>query len=345
MRTCNTKTTASNAGNKVDELLHSILGKGEYKMSFASETKKELTQIEADDMSLKAEVSALIRMNGSLSFANRQISLDVQTENAAIARRLYTIVKKLYPYTVELLVRKKMRLKKNNVYICRVREGAREILADLEIVSNSFEFNHTISKIIIPKNSQRRAYLRGAFLAGGSVNNPETSSYHLEVYSLYKEHGEALADLMNRYDLNAKTIERKKGYVTYLKEAEKISDFLNLVGATQAMLKFEDVRIVRDMRNSVNRIVNCETANLNKTIGAALRQVENIRYIDNAIGLDQLPEKLREIARLRVEYKDVTLKELGEMVSTGVVSKSGVNHRLRKIDEIAEAIRRGDHVM
>ena len=313
-------------------------------MSFASETKKELTQVEADDSSLKAEVSALIRMNGTLSFANRQISLDVQTENAAIARRLYTIVKKMYPYNVELLVRKKMRLKKNNVYICRVREGAREMLADLEIVSNSFEFNHTISESIIPKNNQRRAYLRGAFLAGGSVNNPETSSYHLEVYSLYKEHGEALAELMNRYDLNAKTIERKKGFVTYLKEAEKISDFLNLVGATQAMLKFEDVRIVRDMRNSVNRIVNCETANLNKTIGAALRQVDNIRYIDNAIGLDQLPEKLREIARLRVEYQDVTLKELGEMVSTGVVSKSGVNHRLRKIDEIAEALRRGEQV-
>ena len=314
-------------------------------MSFASETKKELTQIETDDESLKAEVSALIRMNGSLSFANRQLSLDVQTENAAIARRLYTIVKKMYPYNVELLVRKKMRLKKNNVYICRVREGAREILADLEIVSNSFEFNHTIAETIIPKNSQRRAYLRGAFLAGGSVNNPETSSYHLEVYSLYKEHGEALAELMNHFDLNAKTIERKKGYVTYLKEAEKISDFLNLVGATQAMLKFEDVRIVRDMRNSVNRIVNCETANLNKTIGAALRQVDNIRYIDNTIGLDQLPEKLREIARLRVEYQDVTLKELGEMVSTGVVSKSGVNHRLRKIDEIADGLRRGEHAI
>ena len=313
-------------------------------MSFASETKKELTQVEADDNCLKAEVSALIRMNGTLSFANRQISLDVQTENAAIARRLYTIVKKLYPYNVELLVRKKMRLKKNNVYICRVREGAREILADLEIVSNSFEFNHTISEVIIPNNSERRAYLRGAFLAGGSVNNPETSSYHLEIYSLYKEHGEALAQLMNLYDLNAKTIERKKGFITYLKEAEKISDFLNLVGATQAMLKFEDVRIVRDMRNSVNRIVNCETANLNKTVGAALRQVENIRYIDNAVGLDQLPEKLREIARLRVEYKDVTLKELGEMVSTGVVSKSGVNHRLRKIDEIADALRRGEKI-
>lgn len=311
-------------------------------MSFASETKKELTQVEADDSCLKAELSALIRMNGSLSFANRQLSLDVQTENAAIARRLYTIIKKLYSYNVELLVRKKMRLKKNNVYICRVREDAKKLLNDLYIISDDFQFSHDIARELIPKNIQRRAYLRGAFLAGGSVNNPETSAYHLEVYSLYKEHGEALANLMNHFGLNAKTIERKKGFVTYLKEAEKISDFLSLVGAHQAMLKFEDVRIVRDMRNSVNRIVNCETANLNKTIGAALRQVDNIRFIDNTIGLDQLPEKLREIARLRVEYQDVTLKELGEMVSTGVVSKSGVNHRLRKIDEIADSLRRGE---
>lgn len=110
------------------------------------------------------------------------------------------------------------------------------------------------------------------------------------------------------------------------------------------MMKFEDVRIVRDMRNSVNRLVNCETANLNKTIGAAVRQVENIRYIDHSIGIDQLPEKLREIARLRVEYQEVTLKELGEMVSAGTVSKSGVNHRLRKIDDIAESLRRGEVV-
>lgn len=313
-------------------------------MSFASETKKELTQIDADDLSLKAEVSALIRMNGSLSFTNRQLSLDVQTENAAIARRLYTIVKKLYPYNVELLVRKKMRLKKNNVYICRIRDGAREILSDLYIMSDGFQFNHDISKELVREDEYKRAYLRGAFLAGGSVNNPETSAYHLEISSLYKEHGEALSALMNIYELNAKTIERKKGYVTYLKEAEKISDFLSLIGAFQAMMKFEDVRIVRDMRNSVNRIVNCETANLNKTIGAAMRQVDNIRFIENTIGLDQLPEKLREIARLRVEYQDVTLKELGEMVSTGVVSKSGVNHRLRKIDEIANSLRKGEKI-
>ena len=322
----------------------SYIVKGGRKMSFASETKKELTQLETNDHCLKAEVSALIRMNGTLSFTNRQLSLDVQTENAAIARRLYTIIKKLYPYNVELLVRKKMRLKKNNVYICRVREGARELLADLDILSEDFQLNHSTSTTLLSNRDQKRAYLRGAFLAGGSVNNPETSAYHLEIYSLYKEHGEALSDLMNKFNLNAKTIERKKGFVTYLKEAEKISDFLGIVGAVQAMLKFEDVRILRDMRNSVNRIVNCETANLNKTIGAAIRQVENIRFIENTIGLDQLPEKLREIARLRVEYQDVTLKELGEMVSTGTVSKSGVNHRLRKIDEIADALRRGETI-
>lgn len=149
---------------------------------------------------------------------------------------------------------------------------------------------------------------------------------------------------MNGFELNAKTIERKKGFVAYLKEAEKISDFLSIAGAHSALLKFEDVRIIRDMRNSVNRLVNCETANLNKTISAAIRQVENIRYIESSIGLDQLPDKLREIARLRVEYQDVTLKELGEMVSTGNVSKSGINHRLRKIDEIADALRRGETI-
>ena len=310
-------------------------------MSFASEMKKELTQIESNEINLKAELSAMIRMNGSLSLTNRQFSLDVQTENAAIARRMYTIMKQLYNYKIELLVRKKMRLKKNNVYICRVREGTRELLESLEILSGNFLMNHHISPDLIKTDLSKRAYLRGAFLAGGSVNNPETSAYHLEIYSLYEEHGTDLMNLMNYFDLNAKTIERKKGFVTYLKEAEKISDFLNLVGAHQAMMKFEDVRIVRDMRNSVNRLVNCETANLNKTIGAAIRQVENIKYIDKQIGIEQLPEKLQEIARLRVAYQDVTLKELGEMMTTSV-SKSGINHRLRKIDEIADSLRAGE---
>ncbi|KMY43138.1 sporulation regulator WhiA [Bacillus sp. FJAT-27916] len=311
-------------------------------MSFASETKKELTNLEVKECCARAELSALIRMNGSLSFSNRHLVVDVQTENAAIARRIYTLLKKMYDLQVELLVRKKMKLKKNNVYIVRFAEKAKEVLTDLNIIEDGFSMVHNISESLIEKKCCKRSYLRGAFLAGGSVNNPETSSYHLEISSLYKEHNDALCELMNSFGLKSKTLERKKGFITYLKEAEKISEFLNIIGGHNALLKFEDIRIVRDMRNSVNRLVNCETANLNKTIGASLRQVENIRYIESTVGLDVLPDKLREIARLRVEYQDVTLKELGDMVSGAKISKSGINHRLRKIDEIAEKLRAGD---
>ncbi|NHC39249.1 DNA-binding protein WhiA [Bacillus sp. MM2020_1] len=313
-------------------------------MSFASETKKELTNLEVKTCCIQAELSALIRMNGSLSFSSRKLVVDIQTENAAIARRIYTLLKKSYDVQVELLVRKKMRLKKNNVYIVRLSQRAREILEDTKIIGEGFTIIHNIAPELIKKKCCKRSYLRGAFLAGGSVNNPETSSYHLEIASLYKEHNDSLCELMNTFELNSKTLERKKGYITYLKEAEKITEYLNIVGAHNALLRFEDVRIVRDMRNSVNRLVNCETANLNKTIGASIRQVENIRYINATVGLQILPEKLREIAELRLNYTDVTLKELGEMVSGGTISKSGINHRLRKIDAIAEKLRSGDIV-
>ncbi|MEH7450979.1 DNA-binding protein WhiA [Gottfriedia acidiceleris] len=313
-------------------------------MSFASETKKELTTIQIKDCCSKSELSSLIRMNGSLSIANRQFIVDVVTENAAIARRIYVLIKRVYDVDVELLVRKKMRLKKNNVYIVRIKEEAKHILNNLYITGEGFTFTNEIAKELIAKKCCKRSYLRGAFLAGGSVNNPETSSYHLEIFSLYKEHTEEICRLMNEFGLNAKTLERRKGYITYLKEAEKITEFLNVVGAHSALLRFEDIRIVRDMRNSVNRLVNCETANLNKTISAAFRQIENIRYIQSSVGLDILPPKLREIAELRVAYEDVTLKELGEMVSSGAISKSGINHRLRKIDEIADKLRAGEPI-
>jgi len=311
-------------------------------MSFASETKKELTNLEVKTCCIQAELSALIRMNGSLSFSNRKLVVDIQTENAAIARRIYTLLKKSYQVQVELLVRKKMRLKKNNVYIVRLAEQAKEILEDTKILGEGFTIIHDISPELVKRKCCKRSYLRGAFLAGGSVNNPETSSYHLEIFSLYKEHNDSLCELMNTFGLNSKTLERKKGFITYLKEAEKITEFLNIAGAHNALLRFEDVRIVRDMRNSVNRLVNCETANLNKTIGASIRQVENIRFIDSTVGLQILPDKLREIAELRIQYPDVTLKELGEMISGGTISKSGINHRLRKIDEIAEKLRVGE---
>lgn len=310
-------------------------------MSFAAQTKKELTMIESESCCEKAELSALMRMNGSVQLSsNRKVILDISTENAAIARRIYTLVKRYFQVHTELLVRKKMRLKKNNVYIVRIPTRVQEILSDLHIVSEGFLFTDGIDTQIVENNCCKRAYLRGAFMAGGSVNNPEGSSYHLEISSMYEEHCRALVDLANEFQLNARFIERKKGFVLYIKEGEKIIEFLNIIGAHQALFKFEDVRIMRDMRNSVNRIVNCETANLNKTIGAAVRQIENIRYLDRHLGLDKLPDKLREVAEVRLAHPDINLKEVGELLG-GKVSKSGVNHRLRKIDELAERMRNG----
>lgn len=309
-------------------------------MSFASEIKKELTQIENKDCCAEAELAALIRMNGAISLSRQAYVLDVQTENAAIARRIYTLLKTLYTYPVKLLVRKKMKLKKNNVYIVRITEGARIILSDLNILKEPFSLVRTISPKYLKKKCCKRAYLRGAFLAGGSVNNPETSSYHLEIANAYQEHNESLCELMNSFHLHTRKLERRNGYISYIKEAEKITEFFNYIGAHHALLKFEDVRIMRDMRNSVNRLVNCETANLNKTIGAAFRQVENIKFIEQTVGLEALPEKLQEIAKLRVQHQDVSLKELGELISGGKISKSGINHRLKKIDQFAEQLRR-----
>ncbi|MBG9733569.1 MULTISPECIES: DNA-binding protein WhiA [Paenibacillus] len=310
-------------------------------MSFAAQTKKELTMIESESCCEKAELSALMRMNGSVQLSsNRKVILDISTENAAIARRIYTLVKTYFQVHTELLVRKKMRLKKNNVYIVRIPTRVQEILRDLHIVSEGFLFTDGINEQIVENNCCKRAYLRGAFMAGGSVNNPEGSSYHLEISSMYEEHCRALVELANEFQLNARFIERKKGFVLYIKEGEKIIEFLNIIGAHQALFKFEDVRIMRDMRNSVNRIVNCETANLNKTIGAAVRQIENIRYLERHLGLEKLPDKLREVAEVRLAHPDINLKEVGELLS-GKVSKSGVNHRLRKIDEMAERLRNG----
>ena len=308
-------------------------------MSFASDAKKELTKLEVHFEHAKAELAALIRMNGVVSMNNRQFVLNVQTENPAIARRIYTLLKDHYQVDSDLLVRRKMKLKKNNVYIVRLKQDTMKILEDLDILDDGM-FTTDVSPSILGNEQKMRSYLRGAFLASGSVNNPETSSYHLEIYSIYEDHNKDICAMMNYFGLNAKTLERRNGFITYLKEAEKITDFLTLIGATNAMLKFEDVIIVRDMRNSVNRLVNCDTANMNKTIDAATKQIENIQYIEKTIGLDQLPDKIKEIAQLRLEYPEVSLKELGELVPSGPISKSGINHRIRKLNEFADNLRK-----
>lgn len=309
-------------------------------MSYASEVKKELTGITVHEKNARAELMALIRMNGSIGLANHAMILNVQTESPAIARRIYLLIKQLYKVESDILVRKKMKLKKNNTYVVRLRHHAQEILGDLAIL-DGFQIKEWVPLDLLTDDLMIRSYLRGAFLAGGSVNNPETSRYHLEIYSLYEEHNEMIAEMINRYDLNARTTNRRSGYIVYLKEAEKIANFLQLIGATTSMLEFENIRIVRDMRNSVNRLVNCENANMDKVANAANRQVENIMLIEATVGLSSLPEKLRAIAETRLAHQEVSLKELGTLVPGGPISKSGVNHRLRKLNAYADELRQG----
>lgn len=307
-------------------------------MSYASEVKKELTNLEVHRENAKAELMALIRMNGTLKISNGKLALEFQSENSAISRRVYSLLLKFYQVEANVIVRRKMKLKKNNLYIVRLNQNVRDVLEDLGI----FDGEKILERVPVElsKNDmQVRSYLRGAFLAGGSVNNPETSRYHLEIYSLYDDHNQMMAEMMNKYNLGAKETARRSGYIVYIKEAEKIADFLQLIGATNSMLKFEDIRIVRDMRNSVNRLVNCENANMNKVANASTKQIENIKFIEEKLGLDSLPKKLRDVAITRMNNQEVSLKELGEIIPGGPISKSGVNHRLHKINDLADQLR------
>ena len=191
---------------------------------------------------------------------------------------------------------------------------------------------------LLKRSCCKRAFLRGAFLASGSISDPE-KSYHFEIVCQNPEQAALLQELFESFELDAKIVQRKKYYITYLKEGAQIVDALNVMGAHVALMNLENVRILKEMRGSVNRIVNCETANINKVVGAACRQVEDIRYIQSRIGLDELPPALREMALLRLEYPDTSLKDLGELCDPPV-GKSGVNHRLRKLGELAKKLGR-----
>lgn len=311
-------------------------------MSFAAQVKKELTQVTAKPCCERAELSALIQHCGFLIatdvLAEEQFILDVATENAAIARRIYTMLKPVSHQGLEVLVQRKMRLKKNNVYIVRLRHAVFPTLNSLELLDESGGIQQEVTACSTAKHCCRKAYLRGAFLASGSINDPDSNSYHLELACKTRLHADSLFQIMQDFDLRAKVMERKRGYVVYIKEGEKIIDFLGIIGGHQALLHFEDVRIVKGMRNQVNRLVNCETANLNKTILASVRQLENIRFLREELGLERLPAKLRGVAEKRLEFPEMTLQELADSLPEQV-SKSGLNHRLRKLDELAKKIR------
>lgn len=311
-------------------------------MSFSSKTKNEMCRLTLDKECCKiSELSALIQTSGTIDLIGKQhLSFKINTENASVARRIFTLIKNLYDFNPEVLVRKNKRLRKNNNYILLIAQSSntKQILKDTYILSEEVNGNinlrSNIDTKLIRKRCCKRAYLRGAFLGCGSVSNPE-KGYHLEFLSHSKEYTKSLCSLLNEFDLHAKLIERKNTYVVYIKEGEHIVKLLSLMGAHTALLNLENIRIYKDMRNNINRIVNCETANLSKTVNASVRQVRNIEYIRDKIGFEHLSQSLRETAELRLAYPDASLKELGEMFSPSV-GKSGVNHRFRKLESIVE---------
>ncbi len=310
-------------------------------MSFSSTTKNELVRKMFEKKCCQlAEASALIRMSGTIQLAGlNRINVKITTENPAIARLIFTLFKKIFNIHTEVLVKKNKVLKKGNSYVVIITK-ANEVLKKLGIIDlkeGTFRINNKVPKEILVNECCKRAYLRGAFLGGGSVSDPE-KTYHLEFVTHNEEFSMELRDLINSYGLNAKVILRKNNYVVYLKEGDQIVDLLNIIGAHNALMRLENVRIVKQMRNNVNRIVNCETANLTKIVDAAIRQIKNIEYIKETEGFKILPNNLREVAELRLQNPNASLKELGQMLNPPV-GKSGVNHRLRKIDKIAERLK------
>ncbi|NPV42830.1 MAG: DNA-binding protein WhiA [Firmicutes bacterium] len=314
-------------------------------MSFSSKAKKELSCIKVDDKCCQlAELSAIFKMTGSIEIKGKnRLAVKIVTENADIIRFAFKVIKKQFNLAPVLMVRKKRKLKRSNIYILVLTPfmDSKKVLEALGILHESLQegihFHYGIDEFLIQKDCCKRSYLRGAFLGGGSLSDPE-KTYHLEFICHNREYSRDLSKLINSFGLKSKIVERKGYFVVYLKEGEQISNLLNIIGAHSALLNMENIRVIKDVRNNINRLVNCETANMNKTIDASIRQINNINYIKDNIGLKKLSRPLQEIAELRLNYPDISLKELGEML-VPPISKSGVNHRLRKIEQIANKIR------
>ena len=310
-------------------------------MSFSSKVKEELSrQFSPARHCQIAEIAAIISMCGKIIInEDDRYCIKIHTENVAVARKYFTLLKKTFNISTDISIRKNAYLKKGRSYLVAAGEDeqARRVLKACKLLDESGEVGENLSvvgNLVIQNPCCRRAFIRGAFLAAGSISDPE-KFYHFEIVCAAKEKAEQLRDIIDTFDLDAKIVKRKKYYVVYIKEGSQIVDILNVMEAPVSLMELENIRILKEMRNSVNRQVNCETANINKTVSAAVKQIEDITYIRDTIGFDSLPENLAEAARVRLEKPEATLKELGESLDPPV-GKSGMNHRLRKLSILAE---------
>lgn len=312
-------------------------------MSFSGKVKEEISKnISPARHCCIAELAAILSICGSVLIgSDGKYCIKIHTENEAVARKVFTLIQKTFNIDADISVRRNM-AKRSVAYavVVRKHKEALRILQATKLIDVYMELLNEVrivNPIIVQHTCCRRAFIRGAFLAAGSMSDP-TKSYHFEIVCAAEAMAEQIKQMICGFSMDAKIVLRKKSYVVYLKEGSQIVDILNVMEAHVALMELENVRILKEMRNTVNRKVNCETANINKTVSAALKQIEDITYLRDTIGFEKLPEGLEETALMRLSHPEASLKELGELLSPPV-GKSGVNHRLRKLGELAEKVK------
>ena len=310
-------------------------------MSFTSEIKNETSMLNLTQSEKIAELSAFIRSNGKIF----DDYIELYTENIKIAKRMFSFIKDLYNVNCEIENRSNQLFTKKNIYYVYIKEKKQMILEDLSIIDQNGNYLETVSEYIVGSLDEIKAYIRGSFYARGSINDPKTSQYHLEF--LYDNKFEAvfIQRLLNEFELNAKILMREKKYMVYIKDSDDISDFLKLIGASQGVMYYENIRALKEQKNITNRLNNCEQANTDKILMSSNEQIKDINLIVEKLGEEFLDEKLLEAANYRCKYPESSLLELSEIMSmeTGKnITKSGLNHRFRKIKEIASRLRTSD---
>ena len=304
-------------------------------MSFTSIVKNELSKLELNKLEAITLLSAIIKNTAILE----EESIKITTENSSVARQIFNLIKEVYSIGPKITLRRGYNYKKNYIYILEIKEK-------LDLIKEDLSLNTNIPNgFIIDDDNLTRMYLRGIFIACGSVNDPKKSRYHLEFLVDNKEYADFISDRLNSYFLNSKVLKRENKYMIYVKEAEKIGDFLRMINAISALLYFEDIRIYRDHKNMTNRLNNCEQANVDKIIETANNQVRDIKLIQSIGGMDLLDDKTRLAATYRMKYKEASLLELSEIISMETkvpITKSGLHHRFTKIKQIANKIRNNE---
>lgn len=306
-------------------------------MSFASDVKEELVQLRLKtDGEKRSLLCALTYSAGSMTLGREGLGVQYTTENGAVGELIAQLAAQLYSVEANMRLSESTRLRSRCTVVRLSGAGCRTLLLDSGCLSGEEELTlGHIPDTLVERDDERRCYLRGAFLGAGSVSDPR-KGYHLEIVCRHERFAKELCVLLAEYGLIARSSQRKSAYVTYLKEGERVSDFLTLVGAMNSTLAFEQARVVRQVSGSVNRIRNFEDANMNKAAAAAAAQLVDIEYIQSARGLDTLPPRLREVAELRLNNPEATLSELSELAE---ISKSGLNHRFAKLSQLAEELR------